>query len=241
MKNGVDEGKEHGSARLVAKEVADLWRAQTPSGTNISSAFTQEEFAAAPQHLKPGEAPGPDSICPEHTPCCSSLEVLAKSFPLFLFAPSHDPHTEFMVNVNFKNIYKSRCLCLKHLRLQYHDLDDGEFSQMTREITLLTQDIEDSYSAKRKAGDVFVDLTAAYDNVWHRGLTCKLLCLIPDKYVDGVIVELVRNCSFALTTGRGSKAGYDASRMGSPSAYDLTLVFSTGDWQSLEGTLSLPP
>jgi len=38
------------------------------------------------------------------------------------------------------------------------------------QVILLTQDIEDSFSAK-KAGAVFVDLTAAYDTVWHRGLT----------------------------------------------------------------------
>ena len=42
------------------------------------------------------------------------------------------------------------------------------------QVTLLTQEIEDSFSAKQKAGAVFVDLTAAYDTVWHRGLTCNL-------------------------------------------------------------------
>ena len=47
------------------------------------------------------------------------------------------------------------------------------------QVTLLTQNIEDSFSAKNKAGAVFVDLTAAYDTVWHRGLTCKLLRLLP--------------------------------------------------------------
>jgi len=31
------------------------------------------------------------------------------------------------------------------------------------QVTLLTQDIEDSFSAKKKAGAVLVDLTAAYD------------------------------------------------------------------------------
>ena len=45
------------------------------------------------------------------------------------------------------------------------------------QVTLLTQEIEDSFSAKKKPSAVFVDLTAAYDTVWHRGLTCKLLCL----------------------------------------------------------------
>jgi len=33
------------------------------------------------------------------------------------------------------------------------------------QVTLLTQDIEDSFSAKKNAGAVFVDLTAAYNTV----------------------------------------------------------------------------
>ena len=32
---------------------------------NISVSFAFQEFAAALKHLKPGKAPGPDSICPE--------------------------------------------------------------------------------------------------------------------------------------------------------------------------------
>ena len=38
------------------------------------------------------------------------------------------------------------------------------------QVTLLTQDIEDSFQYNKKAGVVFLDLTAAYDTVWHRGL-----------------------------------------------------------------------
>jgi len=40
------------------------------------------------------------------------------------------------------------------------------------QVAQFTQDIEDSFSAKKKARAVFVDFTAAYDIVWHRGLTC---------------------------------------------------------------------
>jgi len=43
------------------------------------------------------------------------------------------------------------------------------------QVTLLTQDIEESFSSNRKAGAVFVDLTAAYNTAWHCSLTCKLL------------------------------------------------------------------
>ena len=40
---------------------------------------------------------------------------------------------------------------------------------------LLTQNIEDSFEAKKKAGAVFLYPTAAYDPAWHRGLTYNLL------------------------------------------------------------------
>ena len=43
----------------------DLWRITTPDQVNISDIFAQREFTVALQHLKPGKAPGPDSIFPE--------------------------------------------------------------------------------------------------------------------------------------------------------------------------------
>ena len=55
---------------------------------------------------------------------------------------------------------------------------------------LLTQNIEDSFEAKKKTGAVFVDLIAAYDTVWHRGLTCKYLRLLLDKRIVLMIMEL---------------------------------------------------
>ena len=66
---------------------------------------------------------------------------------------------------------------------------------------LLIQNIERSFEAKKKAGAVFVNLIAAYDTVWHCGLTCKLLRLLPDKHMVQMISKLVQNRSFTLTTG----------------------------------------
>ena len=57
------------------------------------------------------------------------------------------------------------------------------------QVTLLTQELEDSFEAKKKAGAVFVDLTAAYDTVWLRGLTCKLLHLLPDRHIVKMIIK----------------------------------------------------
>jgi len=53
---------------------------------------------------------------------------------------------------------------------------------------------------------VFVDLTAAYDNAWHRGLTCKLLRLLPDRGMVHMVMELVGNHSFTFTTGNNKRS-----------------------------------
>ena len=65
VRNGKYEAVDRKSTRLVYQEVSDLWRATTPDAVNISDTFSQREFTAALQHLKPGKAPGLDSICSE--------------------------------------------------------------------------------------------------------------------------------------------------------------------------------
>ena len=106
---------------------------------------------------------------------------------------------------------------------------------------------------------MFVDMTDAYDTLWHRGLTCKLFKLLPDKHM-----ELVRSRSFTLTTGdskqsrlrrlrnglpQGSVLGplffniytYDLPSMTSQKyacADDLALLYASRDWKAVEDTLS---
>ena len=132
------------------------------------------------------------------------------------------------------------------------------------QVVLLTQNIENSFEAKKKAGAVFIDLTAAYDTVWHRGLTYKLLRLLPDKHMVKMIMELVRNRSFTLTIGDSKQSRLRRLKIGVPQgsfmapllfniytydvpsmisikfayADDLALLHSSGNWKDLEGTLS---
>ena len=63
VKNGKYEAADCKSSQLVFQEVSDLWRAT--DAVNISDIFSQREFTASLQHLKPGKTPGPDSICSE--------------------------------------------------------------------------------------------------------------------------------------------------------------------------------
>ena len=120
------------------------------------------------------------------------------------------------------------------------------------QVVLLTQNIKDSFEAK-KAGAIFVNLTAAYDTVWHHCLTCKLLRLLSDKHMVKMIVELVRNQSFTLTTGDSKQSRLQGSVLAPllfniymynlPSmisrkfayADDLALLHSSENWKDLEG------
>ena len=109
---------------------------------------------------------------------------------------------------------------------------------------------------------MFVDLTAAYDTVWHRGLTCKLLKLLPDKHMVPMIMELVLNRSFTLTIGDSKRSRLRRLKNGVPQelvlapllfniyvydlpstvsrryayADDLALLYSSDDWKDLRGS-----
>ena len=111
---------------------------------------------------------------------------------------------------------------------------------------------------------MFVDLTASYDTVWRRGLTCKLLRLLPDKHMVHMIMELVQNRSFTLTTSDSKRSRLRHLKNGVPQglvlaplffnifvydlpstvsrryayADDLALLYSFDDWKDLEGVLS---
>ena len=132
------------------------------------------------------------------------------------------------------------------------------------QVVLLTQNIEDSFEAKKKAGAIFINLTAAYDTVWHCGLSCKLLRLVPDKHMVKMIMELVRNQSFTLTTSDSKQSRLRCLKNSIPQgsvlapllfsvytydlpsmifrkfayADDLALLHSSGNWKDLKGTLS---
>ena len=71
----------------------------------------------------------------------------------------------------------------------------------TDQVARLTEDIEVAYDDKLIFGAVFVDLTAAYDTIWHRGLELKLLINIPNKHLVNMMMEMIRNRSFTLTLG----------------------------------------
>ena len=212
--------------------MSDFWRATTPYAVYISDNFSQREFTAALQHLKPGKAPGPDSICPklilhagvalkswlrEFLSSCLRRLKIPKIWRRALVVAIPKPAKPVGDPKSYRPI---SLLCVSYnilQRLTYARVEQLIDPLLPKQqagfrcgnstvdlVVLLTQNIEDFFEAKKKAGAVFIDLTAAYDTVWHRGLTCKLLRLFPDKHMVRMIMELIRNRSFTLTT-RDSK------------------------------------
>ena len=292
VRNGKYEGVDRESSRLISQEVSDRWRALIPSPVNLSGDFSSREFAAALQPIKPGKAPGPDSICPEliiHagtalkfwfrgflSSCLRQLKI-PKVWRRALVVAIPKPKKPVEEPKSYRRI-SLLCVPYKILeRLIYARIEPivdfllpGEQAGFRHgkstvdQVVLLTQNIEDSFEAKKKPGAVFVDLTAAYDTVWHRGLTCKLLRLLPDKHMVRMIMELVRNRSFTLTTGNSKRSRLRRLKNGVPQgsvlasllfniyvydlpstvsrryayANDLALLYSSDDWKDLEGVLS---
>jgi len=111
---------------------------------------------------------------------------------------------------------------------------------------------------------VFVDLIAAYHSAWHRGLTCKLLRLLPDRHMVHMIMVMVGNRSFTRTTGNGKRSRLRHFKNGVPQgsvlvsllfkiyiadlpttvsrmhayADDVTIMHADKDWQAVEEVLT---
>ena len=292
VRNGKYEAVDHKSSRLVSQEMSDLWRATTPDPVNISDNFSQREFTAALQHLKPGKAPRPDSIRPElilHagaalkswlrdflSSCLRRLKIPKIWRRVLVVAipkpgkPVGGPKSYRPISllcVPYKMLERLICARVEPLIDPLLPKEQAGFQRgksTVDQVVLLTQNIEDSFEAKKKADAVFIDLTAAYDTVWHRGLTCKLLRLLPNKHMVKMIMELVRNQSFTLTTGDSKQSRLRRPKNGVPQgsvlapllfniytydlpsmisrkfayADDLALLHSSRNWKDLEGTLS---
>ena len=178
VKNWKYEAVDLKSSRFVFQEMSDLWRATTSDAVNISDNFSRREFAASLQHLKPGKAPGPDSICSKLilqsgaalkswlrdfiSSCLRRLKIpkiwrraVVVAIPK-LAKPVEDPKSYRPISllcVPYKILERliyARVEPLVDPLLPKEQAGFRRGKSTVDQVVLLTQNIEDSFEAKRK-------------------------------------------------------------------------------------------
>ena len=214
--------------------------------------FFLGKICQCPPALKVWKNSGPWlSMSKANTPCRFCFEVLVKHVPIFLHAPSQasknlkksisschpealgDPKNGWLISlfyVPFKVWEKLIYPCIETIIDPLLPREQTGFRRgrsTVDQVTLLKQEIEDSFLTKKKAGTVFVDITAAYDTVWHHSLTCKLFRLLPDRHMVSLFMKFVCNRGFTLTTGTGKQSRLQRLKNGVPQGSVLaTLLFN---------------
>ena len=88
-------------------------------------------------------------------------------------------------------------------------------------------DIELASDGNLKCGVVFVDQTAAYATVWHRGIILKLLRMLPNRHMVRLISELISNHIVVMKTSDDQQSRLKRINNGVPQGYVMSpLLFN---------------
>ena len=117
---------------------------------------------------------------------------------LFLFILAE---VNFCCKISWQHVADGLEYCEKPLKL----LVPRPF-QKVLSIVLEGETIMDAFDKKEITGSVSIDLTAAYDTVWHRGLRVKLQQMLTSNNLINFIMELLYTRSFTLFTSDGQKS-----------------------------------
>ncbi|KAL4084622.1 hypothetical protein QTP88_027553 [Uroleucon formosanum] len=68
----------------------------------------------------------------------------------------------------------------------------------TQQLLRLTEHINNSFEKHYHAGAVFIDISKAFDKVWHQGLLFKLKIINTPNYIFNIISEFLSNRQFSV-------------------------------------------
>ena len=229
LSNGKFKDPNKPFTREVNRQLKEAWNAPS-TDQNMCNDFTSKEIDTAIKTLKAGKAPGVDNLHPEFflhmdesctewlrrfLTTCLKMKSIPKSWKLAKVVAVLKPKTPANAASSYRPI---SLLCVPYKlyeRLIYNRIqpivesvlptEQAGFRQRRSsqdQVVRLTEDIECCFDNKLKAGVVLVDLSAAYDTVWLRGLTLKLLRTLPSKDMVGVIMSMISQRRFYVQIGR---------------------------------------
>jgi len=210
--------------------VRDEWRQYLRQGPPCDdfSPFSTAEIEAVLGEIKVGTAAGYDNIFPEFLTHLGpvarrwlssffSRVVLEGRTPnawrqakvIAVSKPGKDPHEAAsyrpisLLSVCFKAMER---LILNRINPTVDEVVVIEQAGFRRgrstcdQVLALTTYIENGFQSGLKTGAVFLDLTAAYDTVWHRGLLVKLAAVLP-RWVVMTVEMFLQNRRFRVHMG----------------------------------------
>jgi len=253
VKNEAHKTSDREPTRLVNKELSDLSTIPTPEGHSICEPFRPEEFTAALRLLKPGKSPGLDSIFPEFLPharsaikswfcdflnsCMRQLKIpniWRRALVVAILKPEKqlgDPKAYRPISLLcvpfkiLKRLIYARVETITDSLLPQEQAGFRHGRSAADQVTLLTQDIADSFSVKKKAGAVFVDLTAAGNRQTSR--LRRLKNGVPQGFVLAPLLFNIFTSVLPATISR--KYAY---------ADNLAIMHADGDWLAVKGALT---
>ncbi|KAJ8339383.1 hypothetical protein SKAU_G00361690 [Synaphobranchus kaupii] len=162
--------------------------------------FEVAELEKVLQGLKCGKAAGYDNISPEIMKHQGprALTWLTHFYTRIIHTNSIPKkwRTAKFIAVPKPGVEKILCVDQAGFR---KDRSTGE------QVLALTTYIENGFESKLKTGTVFLDLTAAYDTVWHKGLLLKITKALP-AWATATIKTLLTNRRFRVHLGQNKSA-----------------------------------
>ncbi|KAJ8356768.1 hypothetical protein SKAU_G00195620 [Synaphobranchus kaupii] len=150
--------------------------------------FEVAELEKVLQGLKCGKAAGYDNISPEF------MKHLGPRALTWL--------THFYTRIIHTNSIPKKWRTAKVIAVPKPGRKDRSTGE---QVLALTTYIENGFESKLKTGTVFLDLTAAYETIWHKGLLLKITKALP-AWATATIKTLLTNRRFRVHLGQNKSA-----------------------------------
>ncbi|KAJ2950833.1 hypothetical protein O0L34_g9105 [Tuta absoluta] len=218
--------KQH--TRSISKALKELLSSTHPDDT-YSCKVTRDEIDRAIKHIAVNKACGEDGVFPEFIRYCGprTREWIAKFFTSIIDSGKIPLPLKFSKVVAILKPEKPddkaesyRPIAL--LSVVYKLLERVLYNRISKpinaiipteqagfrpnrsccdQVLALTTHLEHGFENNMKSSAAFIDLTAAYDTVWRRGLLYKFLKVIPSVKLYNLLTDALTNRTFQVSLG----------------------------------------